>query len=390
MKIPAVIHSFRKWLPLSPEGLGWLVLTSATLITGLAKSINLITLLGCVLFAIGPINIWLAWRQVRGLRSFRTLPDFLIAGAATSWLVHIVQDSPRRRQGISLIDPGPDAEAAWFVDLQPERVQSFERTIAAPCRGILPLQPVRIASGHPFGLAEVVRIGDDSATTIAVAPRCGVLNRNLLRRWLSRSHFATGAVRSRPFRHPTGQAEFHGLRPFRAGDSPRLIHWRTSARHGELMVREFEEYPNDDLVLIVDLGHGDPQGGETFERMLSLAATIVAEWCRQKGDALTVVFADRAPRCVTGVTGTTLLADIMRGLAAAQPAQRVASADVLAVLHESTRPATVHLLLSVGPSTLAAALHEELRDVLVTIDLTEGTDAEFFELGVAPAISPLP
>src|SRR5262249_49364986 len=63
--------------------------------------------------------------------------------------------------------------------------------------------------------------------------------------------------RRRPRRHPTAQAEFHGLRAFRSGDSPRWIHWRTSARCGELMVREFEDVPPDHLVLVVEPVAGD-------------------------------------------------------------------------------------------------------------------------------------
>ena len=67
----------------------------------------------------------------------------------------------------------------------------------------------------------------------------------------------------------------HGLRQFRAGDSPRWIHWRTTARRGELMIREFEDMPNDHLVLIVDPGERDHP---VLERLLSLAATICWDW----------------------------------------------------------------------------------------------------------------
>lgn len=41
-----------------------------------------------------------------------------------------------------------------------------------------------------------------------------------------------------------------GLRPYRRGDSPRLIHWRTSARYGELRVRELEMFVGGQDVVI--------------------------------------------------------------------------------------------------------------------------------------------
>jgi uncharacterized protein (DUF58 family) len=40
------------------------------------------------------------------------------------------------------------------------------------------------------------------------------------------------------------------LRPYRWGDPTRLIHWRTSARYGELRVRELEKVTTDQEVLI--------------------------------------------------------------------------------------------------------------------------------------------
>src|SRR5438445_186493 len=75
--------------------------------------------------------------------------------------------------------------------------------------------------------------------------------RRALRRWLM--HSARPDERAgRSRRRLALEAEFHGLRQFRAGDSPRWIHWRTSARTGELVVREFDHGTHNDLVLILE------------------------------------------------------------------------------------------------------------------------------------------
>src|SRR5206468_4266786 len=104
---------------------------------------------------------------------------------------------------------------------------------------------------YPFGLVRR-EAGLVPGEEIIVLPQLGRLHRGRLRRLLKQSAPTVGRIRRQLRRHPMAQAEFHGLRAFRSGDSPRLIHWRTSARRGELMVREFEEAPTDNLVLIFD------------------------------------------------------------------------------------------------------------------------------------------
>src|SRR5262249_61272803 len=120
-----------------------------------------------------------------------------------------------------------------------------------------------------------------------------------LRRFLHQAMPALGRSRRRPVRHPTAQSEIHGVRPFRSGDSPRWIHWRTTARRGELMVREVEETPTDNLIVVVDPWVPGPQdrGQESgtweeagkgpppfpvLEDALSLAATVGWEWGGQR------------------------------------------------------------------------------------------------------------
>src|SRR4029079_11108347 len=46
--------------------------------------------------------------------------------------------------------------------------------------------------------------------------------------------------------------EFADLRPFNAGDRLRLIHWRASARRGELWVTELHPERNADVVIFLD------------------------------------------------------------------------------------------------------------------------------------------
>ena len=53
-------------------------------------------------------------------------------------------------------------------------------------------------------------------------------------------------------------ADFYGIRSYRPGDSPRWIHWRTTARVGQPMVREFEEPPQQHLTVILEAWLPDP------------------------------------------------------------------------------------------------------------------------------------
>src|SRR5690606_33052987 len=85
--------------------------------------------------------------------------------------------------------------------------------------------------------------------------------------------------------------EFEKLRSFRYGDNPRMIHWRTSARQNSLMVREYHEIRDRDLLVLLDLD-ADPTREEELLRVelaVSFAATVCIDQLqrsRQSGMAL--------------------------------------------------------------------------------------------------------
>src|SRR5262249_46573352 len=82
--------------------------------------------------------------------------------------------------------------------------------------------------------------------------------------------------------------EFHHIREFRAGDNPRAIHWRTTARSGELMVREYHQSRDHDWVLLVELWqppHPTSADLDRVELAVSFAATVAYDHLRQPREA---------------------------------------------------------------------------------------------------------
>lgn len=72
-----------------------------------------------------------------------------------------------------------------------------------------------------------------------------------------------------------------GLRPYRRGDSPRLIHWRSSARYGELRVRELEmSVGGQDVVICLNSAIAWEE--EVFEDAVIAAASLYFYACRSQ------------------------------------------------------------------------------------------------------------
>ena len=69
--------------------------------------------------------------------------------------------------------------------------------------------------------------------------------------------------------------EFLGVREYSVGDSPRLVHWRTSARRGRLFVKEFARSSRADVTLFLDLGSPGPWTPELSEEVVTAAASVI-------------------------------------------------------------------------------------------------------------------
>jgi len=138
-------------------------------------------------------------------------------------------------------------------------------------RGRLRLQRAVVSCAFPFGLVRrVVQL--ERAADITVYPRVGALNRDLILR--CRQAAGEGPIASQT---RGGNDEFYGLRDYRAGDNVKAIHWRRTARTGQLMVREMTHAAPPQMIVAIDLrGWKEIEGGmEVANRALELAAALV-------------------------------------------------------------------------------------------------------------------
>lgn len=70
---------------------------------------------------------------------------------------------------------------------------------------------------------------------------------------------------------------FHALRPYEPGDDRRYVHWRTTARTGRLMVRQFNETRRSQLVLL----HAAEEAGYASEPEFELGVSVAASIAQQ-------------------------------------------------------------------------------------------------------------
>ena len=278
-------------------GVVWLMVALFLMVLGLAKGITPLLFLAAILVAAFLANTLLTGIPLRRLQARSTEDSDLVAGEPGLVVFQVWSDHP----GSSDIQFHLRGHEEW-VGL-PARLTSGQpcqlRLEAFPTRrGWMRLPPLVAATSYPFGLVRSAKnlCGDQRAL---VVPAAGKVQTNGLLRYLERRQ-AQQELETRANRvRPSTMGEFHGLRPWRAGDSRRLVHWRTSARLGQPMVREHEAPGRQALLLLVDPGTVSDEWTTTqrddFERMLRLAAGIVRTWLRGADRWLGLAVAGKEP-----------------------------------------------------------------------------------------------
>ena len=139
-----------------------------------------------------------------------------------------------------------------------------------------------------------------------------------------------------------------------SGDSPRWIHWRTSARRGELMVKEFEQQNEQDLAILIDpwlpRTKAAPEQREALEQAISFAATLCLETCRHQGRRLVLGWTGPAPGVRQGPASVKLLHELLEQLAMMRPASEGGLAELFDVMPPAVLREALMVIISSRPA----------------------------------------
>jgi uncharacterized protein (DUF58 family) len=260
----------RRSLRLTSEGTRFLLFTIGIGVAAVNTGNNLFYLLLAMMLSVVVISGLLSEQCLRRLDFRRHLPDLIMANQPTTVTLSVTNRSPWLPSfSIRLFDVagGLDLDRGLFVDHLPtHRSTLLSYPISATARGRLHLEGIRAETRFPFGLF-LKRALYRVPAEIPVSPPIRPLSLRFVDELVSE-----GQGLSLPRRgHGT---QLYNLRLYRPGDDSRAIHWMTTARTSNLMVRETEA--EDQRRITIALSTLAPDDHDAlFEQSVTLVASLL-------------------------------------------------------------------------------------------------------------------
>jgi uncharacterized protein (DUF58 family) len=243
------------------EGFHFLFMLTFVLIGAVLRDVNLLVVLAGVLMAMLLLQWRICLRSIVGIRVKRYLPT--LAQARVPFEVRLQISNRQRWLGAWLVVVGDRirrltsaqhaTRAAQSITLVASSVPpSGDVELAYRChvdrRGKYEFGPIEISTRFPLSLIRSIRKLYVVEEYI-VHPPLG----EILPRWRELFDIERFGARRQHTRAGVAEGEFYGLRGYRPGDSPRWIHWRTTARRNELVVKQFERQENHQACILLDM-----------------------------------------------------------------------------------------------------------------------------------------
>ncbi|WP_448809475.1 DUF58 domain-containing protein [Agromyces bauzanensis] len=278
--------------------LGWSVVGAAVvaLVVGYAWGwVESIAIGWGLVVLVAVASVWLVGRGASTIELVLPTPRVVVGEHAEARLI-AANPGRRRFGGVQLEVPvGQRVIERVLPGLPRGGAVDEEFRIPTEHRGVVRVGPARTVRADPVGLMrrEIVW---SQAVELHVHPRTVAIEA-----------LSTGFIRDlegSPTRDLTASdIAFHALREYVPGDDRRFIHWKSSAKTGTFMVRQFEETRRSRLMVLLDIEPGAYADDAEFELAVSAAASVGARAIR---DARTVSFVVSGPGRSNGTRGSAM------------------------------------------------------------------------------------
>ncbi|MEL4318872.1 DUF58 domain-containing protein [Leifsonia sp. YIM 134122] len=239
----------------------------------------------------GTVLLALSALYLVGRNSFRiglALPlRRVVVGEKAPGEVMVFNPTRRHLAGVGVEVPIGDGLAEFHIPGIPRGSEASEVfLVAAERRGVIPVGPVRTIRGDPLGLFRR-ELTWAERTELYVHPRT-----------IAIPAISTGFVRdlegAATRTITSSDVSFHALREYTPGDDRRFIHWRSSAKTGVYMVRQFEETRRSHIMVVLGLAESDYADDEEFELAVSAAGSLGVHAIRDARSVSVIASGNRA------------------------------------------------------------------------------------------------
>lgn len=260
---------------LTLRGRAFLAAGITSLICAIVLDQTALARVGVLVSALPLLTAWVVGRNRYRLALVRTVTPQLVAAGQPARVTLSLTNEGRMPNGVLLLED----HVPYVLGTRPRFVlegvssgwkQSVTYQVRSDVRGRFEVGPMTVRVTDPFGLVELGR-AFRTTVPLTVTPRTVALPHIPLGgAW-------TGSGDNRPRAFATGSAEDVTVREYRRGDELRRVHWRSSARVGELMVRREEQPWQSRATLFLDnraqahRGHGI---ASSLETAVAAAASI--------------------------------------------------------------------------------------------------------------------
>lgn len=325
------------------RGWGWAVVSLLSLVVGAAQGwIELIGLGVAGVLTFGIATLYALFRHSHEV-SFKLAHERVVVGDEAQLIVSVTNPTGHSLPALDVVVPVGEQQVETRVGrLRKGALDEISLPVPTEHRGMMQVGPARVIRQDPLGLISREVVHGDVRTLFIHPQTIGLLS------------MSTGFVRDlegNPTRDLTdSDLSFHALREYVPGDDRRNIHWKSTAKTGQFMVRQFEQTRRSHLMIALDTEPEVFASDDEFELAVSAAASLGVRAIRDTRDLSVLVSADARP----ALTGRlSALREAARELASRRRAERGAA------------PARIRALSTIS--------RDRLLDELSGVHLQEGS-----------------